>query len=111
MLIGAPITEAKAVPEAPTVVDRTEVKLSQEQLDRVTGTYRFNPDLALVVTRKGDQLMAAITGQGALPIFPRSETEFFWRAVNAEIVFAKDNGIVTGATFTQDGASSPLVKE
>jgi serine-type D-Ala-D-Ala carboxypeptidase/endopeptidase len=55
--------------------------------------------------------MAAITGQGALPIFPRSETEFFWRAVNAEIVFAKDNGIVTGATFTQDGASSPLVKE
>ncbi|MEE2795512.1 MAG: serine hydrolase [Pseudomonadota bacterium] len=111
VLIGAPIAEAKAVPEAPTGVDRTEVELSQEQLDRVTGTYRFNPDLALVVTRKGDQLMAAITGQGALPIFPRSETEFFWRAVNAEIVFAKDNGIVTGATFTQDGASSPLVKE
>ena len=35
----------------------------------------------------------------------------FWLAGNAEIVFAAVNGIVTGATFTQDGASSPLVKE
>lgn len=110
ILVGAPVAEAKPVPQPPETVIRDEVSLTAAQLDRVTGTYRFNQALALTITREGDQLFATITGQGALPIFPRAPLEFFWRAVNAEIVFSEEDGAITGATFTQDGASSALVK-
>lgn len=109
-LIGAPLTEARLVPTAPNEVAREEVALSEAQLDRVTGTYRFAPGMDLEITRQGDQLLATITGQGALPIAPRAPLEFFWRAVNADIVFIEEEGRITGATFTQDGRSSPLTK-
>jgi CubicO group peptidase (beta-lactamase class C family) len=109
-LIGAPVAEAAPVPEAPAEVAREEVELTLEELERLTGTYRFAPNLALAITREGDQLFAAITGQGALPIFPRAPLEFFWRAVNAEIVFAEQDGTIVGATFTQDGNSSELTR-
>ncbi len=110
-LIGTPIAEAGPVPEAPESVDRTEVQLTQDELERVTGVYRFAPRAALTITQEGNQLFATITGQGALPIFPRAPLEFYWRAVNAEIVFSEEDGVISGATFTQDGASSALVKE
>lgn len=110
-LIGAPVAKTGPVPEAPASVDRSEIQLTQDALERVTGVYRFAPNVALMITREGDQLFATITGQGALPIFPRAPLEFFWRAVNAEIVFSETDGTITGATFTQDGASSALVKE
>lgn len=111
ILVGAPVAEAKPVPQPPQGVAREEVSLTAEQLDRVVGTYRFNPAVALTVTRQDDQLYAAITEQGALPIFPRAPLEFFWRAVNAEIVFTEEEGAITGATFTQDGVSQTLAKE
>lgn len=110
-LIGAPVAKTGPVPPAPKNVVRQTIELAPDQLDRVTGTYRFNPQLALTVTREGNQLHAAITGQGALPIFPRTPLEFFWRAVNAEVVFTERDGKVVGATFTQDGASSVLTRE
>ena len=110
VLVGRPLAETKPIPPAPTEVERVETELSQDQLDRVTGTYRFNPNVFLVVTREKNQVHAMITGQGSLPIFPRSPLEFFWRAVNAEIVFSEENGVITGATFTQDGVSTPLPK-
>ena len=110
MLIGAPLAEAGPVPEVPTEVAREEIALTTAQLDRFVGTYRVAPGLDMTITREDDQLLAAITGQGPLPIFPRSEREFFYRAVNAEIVFADEDGEITGATFTQDGMVSPMTK-
>lgn len=111
ILVGAPVAKAKPVPQPPKSVTREEVSLTAKQIDRVIGTYRFNPAAALTITRQGDRLFAAITGQGPLPIFPRAPLEFFWRAVNAEIVFTEENGEITGATFTQDGVAQTLVKE
>ncbi|MGB3165654.1 MAG: serine hydrolase [Alteraurantiacibacter sp.] len=110
LLAGAPLSEAQPVPGAPAELDRTEVDLTTAQLDRVVGTYRFAPGLDMVIAREGDQLMAAITGQGALPIFPRSPTEFFWRAVDAEILFTEDGVMISGASFSQDGMTSVLVR-
>ena len=110
LLVGAPLSEAGPVPEAPATIDRTEVTLSVAELDRVVGTYRFAPGLELTIERRGAQLFAAITGQGALPIFPSSPTRFFYRAVEADILFAESEGEITGAAFTQDGRMSALTK-
>ena len=108
LLIGTPLSEVGPVPEAPATVDRTPVTLSEAELDRVVGTYRFAPGMDLAIERRGAQLYATITGQGALPIFPGSRTRFFYRAVNAEITFAEHEGRITGAAFTQDGRTSLL---
>lgn len=103
MLLGAPLAKAGPAPAAPKAVARDEVSLTPAQLDRVIGTYRMSPTMVMTIRREGDQLYAAISGQGALPIFPRAPLEFFWRAVNAEIVLREDTGKITGATFSQDG--------
>ena len=110
LLVGAPVLENVPVPQAPATIDRTQVTLSEAELDRVVGTYRFAPGLDLTIERRGAQLFAAVTGQGALPIFPSSPTRFFYRAVEADILFAEMDGAITGAAFTQDGRMSPLTK-
>ena len=110
VLVGDRLDEAGPVPEAPGEISRDEAELTDAELARVVGVYRFAPGMDMTITREGDQLMAAITGQGALPIYPRGPLQFFYRAVNAEIVFAEEDGAITGATFTQDGASSPLMR-
>ena len=112
VLVGAKVATSGKVPDAPPTVGRvdTPVTLTAAQLDRVVGTYRFAPNMNVTVTRDGDQLSAAITGQGPLPIYPRAPLEFFYRAVNAEIVFTERDGAITGAVFTQDGMTTPLAK-
>lgn len=111
LLAGAPVAKAGPAPDAPQVVARGEtVELTTEQLDRVVGTWRLTPDMHIAISRRGEQLFAAVTGQGALPIFPRTPLEFFWRAVNAEVVFVEEGGRISRAIFTQNGNSTPLTK-
>lgn len=110
ILLGAPLAETGPVPEAPQAVARDEIELSPAQLDRVSGTYQMSPGVEMTIARKGDQLLAAITGQGAFEIFPRAPLEFFWRAVNAEIIFEESDGTITGARFSQDGLNVAMEK-
>ena len=44
----------------------------------------------MTITREGDQLFAQLTGQPRLKIFPKSETEFFWKVVDAQITFVRN---------------------
>ena len=40
----------------------------------------------LTITKSGDHLAARLTGQQTFGIYPSSETEFFWKVVNARDV-------------------------
>jgi hypothetical protein len=65
------------------------------------------------VTKGDDRLFAQMTGQLTYEIFPKSETEFFWKIVNAQIEFVKDNeGKVIKAILNQGGRKSegPKIK-
>jgi CubicO group peptidase (beta-lactamase class C family) len=54
----------------------------------------------------GKQLTAQLTGQPRYPIFPQSGTHFFWKIVDAQIEFVKDDdGRVVSARHTQNGQS------
>lgn len=58
----------------------------------------------MTVTREGDQLFAQLTGQPKLEIFPRSDKEFFWKVVNAQVTFVSNaDGKVTKAVHEQAG--------
>jgi len=110
VLVGSPIAPTPPVPPPPPEpVRRVEVSLPQAELDRVTGRYEFAPGVVFSVVRDGSGLRAqregAVTGP-ALPIFAESPLHFFWKAVDAQVLFTTDeSGRVTGAVFTQSGQS------
>lgn len=101
-------------PDGPTEVNRTEVDLAPEVLERYTGVYaaRPRPDFKLTITREGDQLYAQATGQQAFKIYPSSETRFFVKVVDAELEFTvTDDGSVPQLTLYQRGQEIPFARE
>jgi hypothetical protein len=71
--------------EAP--VERKEVRLTPDQLERCVGRYEVLPGFVLEVTREGDRLFSQATGQEKAEIFAQSETEFFLKVVDAQLTF------------------------
>jgi len=90
---------------APRLEDVKEVKVNPKTYDAYVGRYDFGGGKAIMtVTREGDRIFAQLTGQPKFEIFPKSETEFFWKVVNAQVSFVKDkNGKVTKAIQEQGG--------
>jgi CubicO group peptidase (beta-lactamase class C family)/uncharacterized pyridoxamine 5'-phosphate oxidase family protein len=85
--------------------DVKEAKVNPKAYDAYVGRYDYGDGKAIMtVTREGDRLFAQLTGQPKIEIFPKSETEFFWKVVNAQVTFVKDkNGKVTKAIHEQGG--------
>lgn len=78
---------------APRLEDLEAVKVDSRLYDAYAGRYDYGGGKAIMaVTREGDRLFAQLTGQPRFEIFPKSETEFFWKAVNARVTFVKDSG-------------------
>lgn len=60
----------------------------------------------MTVTVEDDKLMAQLTGQGKNQIFPKAKDKFFWKVVDAEVEFVRDDkGQVTAARHSQGGVS------
>ena len=56
------------------------------------------------MTQAGDRYFAQATGQGKFEIFPETETDFFYKVVDAQITFVKDaTGKVTSLVLHQGG--------
>jgi bla regulator protein BlaR1 len=86
---------------APT---RQQVSVNPAVLADYVGFYKFAPYSVMTVKLDGSQLVAQLTGQGPLPIFPSSPTEFFAKLVNAQISFIQGTaGKTTGLVLHQNG--------
>ena len=70
--------------------ERKEITLDPKVLARYVGAYQMAPGVNMLVTLEDNQLFSKLGNQGALPIFPESETMFFYKAVDAQIEFPKD---------------------
>ena len=80
-------------------------------LARCVGIYEEQPGFAITITRDGDQLLAQLTELAAAPIFPESETEFFYEDTDARITFRlEDAGAVTALTLHQGGSSLEMAR-
>lgn len=69
------------------------------------GQYEYPGGALMRVTREGNQLFAQLGGQPKFEIFPKSETEFFWKVVDAQITFVRDpaSNKITHAIHHQNG--------
>ena len=93
------------MPLAEVPVERIEVKVPRRILDTYVGEYELTPDFIIVVTRKGRKLYVQATGQEKFQVFAESETEFFYKVVNAQISFVEDDsGAVVSLILHQNGA-------
>jgi CubicO group peptidase (beta-lactamase class C family) len=83
-------------------------RVDPASLDPLVGSYQLAPGFVLDIRRKGNELFAQATGQGELPIYPRSETEYFYKAVDAQLSFVKDStGKISSLILHQAGRNLP----
>jgi D-alanyl-D-alanine-carboxypeptidase/D-alanyl-D-alanine-endopeptidase len=91
-------------PAFPVKPQRRSVAVEPERLDGLVGIYRFSPTFAGVVTRQGSRLFAQRHGQAMYEIFPASDTEFFYRMVNAQLTFERGpDGRANAVVLHQNG--------
>ena len=89
-LLGCVLAAGAAEVSPPNTDPHHQVAIDAALLDHYIGTYHFVGDFMVTVTRQGDQLMAQGTGQAAFPIYPESDTRFFFKVVDAQIDFTTD---------------------
>ena len=87
------------------------VSLPAATLDSYVGVYAFKPDFQMTVTRDGERLYAQAGTQPRFRIYPSSPTEFFFKAVDAQITFQADaSGKVTRLVLHEGGGDAPAPK-
>jgi D-alanyl-D-alanine-carboxypeptidase/D-alanyl-D-alanine-endopeptidase len=73
-------------------------------LDGYVGHYELSPTFVVTVTREGSQLYAQATNQTRAAVYPKSNTEFFYKVVDAKITFETDpQGHATTLVLHQGG--------
>ncbi|MBO0931326.1 serine hydrolase [Fibrella aquatilis] len=96
--LGQPV--AAAAPTTATV-DSTV-------LASYVGEYQLAPSFSIKVTQQGSRLLAQATGQEQFEIFAQSPTEFYYKVVDAQVSFVKnDKGEVDGMVLHQGGRNIP----
>ncbi len=60
-------------------------------MQRYVGKYQLTPNHIFTVTTKDNQLMVQLTGQQSLPVYARSESEWYYKVVDASITFQLDD--------------------
>jgi hypothetical protein len=88
------------------------VQLAPDVLEKYVGVYAISPQFALTVTLEGDQLMVQATGQQNFPVYPKTETMFEYKAVDAQLHFvANPNGAVNYLVLHQNGKNQVATRQ
>ncbi len=82
---------------------RPAAPVPEATLERYVGRYEEQPGFAITITRDGDHLLAQLTDQEPVAIFPESETDFFYRNSNARISFRIGDGQIAALVLHQGG--------
>lgn len=84
--------------------ERKEVRVDPSILAEYVGQYQFAPGAIFDITLEGDQLKAKLGNQPTFPVFPESETKFFYKVVEAQLTFVRDDtGEVSSLILHQGG--------
>lgn len=103
-LIGNEINKAPPV-------EKVALSLSPAVLNQYVGNYELAPSVLMSITTQGNQIFAQLTGQAQFEIFAEKEGTFFFKVVEAQLVFNKsDDGKISGVTLNQAGRQMPAKK-
>lgn len=69
---------------------RKEIKLDSLKLKQYEGIYQLMPEFFITITAKGERIFAQVTGQGQFEIYPEKEDLFFYKVVEAQLKFIRN---------------------
>ncbi len=88
-----------------------ETEVNVDKLADYAGKYQLAPGFFFTVTPKEDKLFVQITGQPEAQVYPESEDKFFYKIVDAQIKFNRDdNGAVKELVLFQNGREQTAKK-
>jgi uncharacterized protein DUF3471/copper type II ascorbate-dependent monooxygenase-like protein len=80
--------------------ERIVARVDTNIYDSYTGEYSMGLGPKFTIQREGDKLFFIASGQPRIQAFPESETKFFFKVVDAQVTFIKnDSGEVTELLF------------
>ena len=84
--------------------ERVTVKVDPKIFDDYVGQYELGAGDVFTIRRDGAKLRAQLTGQPTFEVFPESETNFFYKFVDAQLTFVKGtDGKVSKLILHQNG--------
>jgi Domain of unknown function (DUF3471)/Copper type II ascorbate-dependent monooxygenase, C-terminal domain len=84
--------------------DRISVKVDPKILDSYAGEYEVFPGRTITIGRAGDNLVVGSKGFPRAPLFAESENRFFFKVIDAQVSFVKNEaGEVTELVLDQGG--------
>ncbi len=93
---------AGAKVEPPTF--ERSITVSSKVMRKYVGKYELAPGIVFTVTVKDDKLMVGLTGQSTFQVYARSETEWYYKVVEATLTFkVDDNGRCNSIELFQNG--------
>jgi CubicO group peptidase (beta-lactamase class C family) len=117
------VSNANAYPVAWIAVWRTsgamvsfagpkEIALSAAAQDDYVGVYTIDKQARFTILRRGDDLVARLSGQMFIPIFASAKDEFFYKLLDAQLSFHRDAaGRVDRLTLHQNGRDIPAARD
>ncbi len=82
----------------------TAIEIDASVLSDYHGQYQLTPAMVFTIRSEGNQLMAGLTGQPEVAVFPYETDKFFYKIVDAQLEFQRDEaGKVTGLILNQSG--------
>jgi len=84
-------------------LSKKAVKLADEELDAYVGDYPINPSVKFKIRRGGEGLEAMLTGQPFVPIYAKGNDVFFYKIVDAELHFERDDSDRVSALVLHQG--------
>jgi Domain of unknown function (DUF3471) len=93
---------------SPPTKQHNQIAVDPSVLAAYAGRYELSPTFALTVRAADNRLFVQATGQAEYEVFAESETDFFYRVVDAQITFDRaDTGIARSLTLHQNGKDLP----
>lgn len=83
--------------------DQKEIKLPAEAMVEYPGVYELDRDSRFTVLLHDGQLWDRLTGQAFLKLFAKEKDRFFYKAVEAEVAFNREDGVIKSLTLFQNG--------
>ena len=97
------LQRAARVADVADTLSRKSVALSREALQAYVGEYPINAAARFTIRLNGDALEAQITGQPFFPIFAKGDDVFFYKVVDAELHFERDDAGAVNALVLHQG--------
>ncbi len=102
-LSGSAVIAAMSDVKAATPRKQKEMALPAETMAEYPGVYELDRDARFTVLLRDGQLWVNLTGQAFLRAFAKAPDRFFYKAVDAEIAFNRDQGQIQSLTLFQNG--------